>query len=224
MKTEITSPQHSRQPRQDTVLVVDCSWSMTERDYRPTRLDAAKASAKQYVNSRAQVSPNDRVAVVSFSSRATRHCPLEPLGTRQKRVVKAIKRIQPDAYTAMGKGFREAERLLLTEDDASAAGVWQWFLGDKPPVSPNVLKRVVGLTDGDHNKGRHPLPIAERLKQAGVLIDCIGIGKDPSQVNEDLLRQLASKDELNGGVRYRFIDDAAQLQEYFRQLATRITR
>lgn len=224
MKTEIRSPEHCRQQRQDCVLAIDGSWSMAERDYLPTRLAAAKNGGAQYVKRRAQLCPLDRVAVVSFSDRAIRQCGLLPLNTSQGRVIKAIDRIQPDAATAIGKGLRKAERLLLSEDDASAAGVWRWLLGDEAPVSPNALKRVVCLTDGDHNKGRNPRPIAERLKQAGVLIDCIGIGGDPSCVNEALLRQLASRDDLNGGVRYRFIDDAAQLQEHFRQLATRITR
>jgi hypothetical protein len=197
---------------------------MAARDYPPTRLDAAKISATEYVKIRGQLSPHDRVAIVSYHGHAKRHCGLEPLNGKQQSVMTAIQNIQFGDWTAIGSGLLEAERLLFPETDTVARRLWRWLTGEEPAPSTGNLRRAVCLTDGNHNTGCHPNPIAQRMKQAGVLIDCIGIGGSPKQVNEDLLRQLASIDERNGEARYRFIDDAAQLFEYFRELAMGIMR
>jgi hypothetical protein len=217
-------PAQQTHEAQDTVLVLDCSDSMTLDDYRPNRLDAAKSSAWEYVEARKRLSPQDRVAVVSYESFAKRHCGLEPLQTCLPRVGGAIRAVSSGGSTAMGRGLLEAEHIMVPASCAYHQRLWAWFLGCDEPVSVNrACLRIILLTDGHHNEGTSPIPVATRLKDARVVIDCIGIGGHPSDVDEDLLRRLASLDD-RGLPRYRFIRDRAKLTEHFRRLAMGITR
>ena len=51
--------------------------------------------------------------------------------------------------------------------------------------------QVVLLSDGYHNTGPKPGPVAERLRQRAVL-ECVGIGGAPRDVDESLLKSMAS--------------------------------
>ena len=82
--------------------------------------------------------------------------------------------------------------------------------------------RIVLLSDGHHNYGRDPRPLAETLKHRAI-IECIGIGGQPHDVDEALMRDIASPDG-RGGKRYRWIGDRQQLVERFEELAGGITR
>ena len=53
-------------------------------------------------------------------------------------------------------------------------------------------KEILLLTDGGHNLGDDPIPVAQRLKDAGCLIRTRGIGGNPSVVDENLLCEIAS--------------------------------
>ena len=77
------------------------------------------------------------------------------------------------------------------------------------------------LTDGEYNKGGSPLMVASRLKNAGVIIDCIGIGGSPGDVDEENLKQIASRN-ANGSIRYCFIGDQQQLLQKYQSLARHI--
>ena len=85
----------------------------------------------------------------------------------------------------------------------------------------NGDRRIIMLTDGEHNQGGSPVEIASRLKNAGVVIDCIGIGGSPEDVDEELLKQIASRNP-DGSVRYCFIGDQSQLLRKYQTLAHHI--
>ena len=80
----------------------------------------------------------------------------------------------------------------------------------------DAVRRIVLLTDGH---GGDPLRTAEGLKAAGVIIDVVGIGPTPCDVNEDLLKRLASV--VEGELRYRFIKDHRTLVQHYTQLANK---
>ena len=77
------------------------------------------------------------------------------------------------------------------------------------------------LTDGEHNGLSNPEKVADRLKNAGVIIDCIGIGGTPNDVDEKLLKKIASRDR-NGSIRYCFIGDQQALIRKYETLARHI--
>ena len=77
------------------------------------------------------------------------------------------------------------------------------------------------LTDGEHNQGGSPITVASRLKNGGVIIDCIGIGGSPKDVDEKLLEEIASRNP-DGSIRYCFIGDQQQLLRKYENLAHHI--
>ena len=81
---------------------------------------------------------------------------------------------------------------------------------------------MVLLSDGHNNTGPDPRPIAHRLKRSAV-IECIGIGGSPSDVDEELMKDIASA-YPDGTKRYRWIGDPERLEEAFIELAVGITR
>ena len=77
------------------------------------------------------------------------------------------------------------------------------------------------LTDGEHNGSESPQPVADRLKNAGVVIDCIGIGGTPADVDEQMLKTIASHNP-DGTIRYCFIGDQQALIRKYETLARHI--
>lgn len=198
-----------------TVLVIDASSSMESDDYPPSRLEAAKRGASAYLAHRVALSAHDRIAVVSFRGDARVDGPLEEIKGSARRIQNAIDSIAAGGNTSIGAGLRAAEGLLL----GAPSGWMTRLLGDPVRVAlpSGHVKRLILLSDGGQNAGCKPWPVAERLKGAGVLIDCVGIGaKD--EVDENLLRRLATSPD-----RYQFIADARELFEHYRTLAKSLT-
>jgi len=88
-------------------------------------------------------------------------------------------------------------------------------------TASKTLRRLVLLSDGGHNEGKSPLSLASRIKNAGVVIDCIGIGGTPDDVDEDLLQKIASRNS-DGSIRYCFIGDQQELIKKYENLAHHI--
>ena len=76
-------------------------------------------------------------------------------------------------------------------------------------------------TDG-HNTGKTPEKLADRLKEFAI-IECIGIGGSPADVDESLLKRIAAA-YPNGKKRYRWIGQKEQLVKHFHNLAGAIRR
>lgn len=188
----------------DTVLVNDVSGSMGNTDCQPSRLEASKQAAQEYVRQRVQRTPGDRIAVVAFSDFGEVILPLTTI-TRLDFITQGIKKLKVGGGTDLGAGLREAEKIHLPEGKIALSAA-------------DRNQQILLQTDGH---GGNPIRIAKRLKEHGVLIEVIGVGGDPSAVNEDLLRKVATTD-ASGITHYRFIHDAEQLVNHYRQLATGI--
>lgn len=186
----------------DTVCVNDKSGSMSERDCRPSRLEASKRAAQQYIMRRAEASPRDRVALVSFTEYAEVVLPLTNI-CEAATITKALQGLHAGGSTDINKGLEAAERILFE---------------DRPcDVQDDRLRRILLLTDGH---GGHPIRTARRLKSYGVLIEVIGVGGDPSAVNEKLLRKVATTDSQ--ATHYWFFRDTDSLVAHYDHLASGI--
>lgn len=65
--------------------------------------------------------------------------------------------------------------------------------------------------------------VANTLKKGGAVIETIGVGHHPSEVDESTLRRIAST--LDGRILYRFLSDADDLVHYFRtDVANRLVK
>ena len=78
------------------------------------------------------------------------------------------------------------------------------------------MDQILLLTDG---QGGQPLGWATHLKNAGVLLEVIGLGGDTSAVDQKLCRQVATTD-ANGFTHYWFFRDADGLIAHYENLAS----
>ncbi|MCA1554308.1 MAG: VWA domain-containing protein, partial [Chloroflexi bacterium] len=162
-------------PKQEgtVILTIDVSGSMQADDLKPTRMEAAKDAARNFV----QKQPNGvRVAVVSFTDNAFI---VQAPTTDRDAVIAAINRLQPQRGTAIGRG-------ILTSLDA----IFETNNADVPPnqrgtplPTPTRLPKgeyapaiVVLLTDGESNVGPEPAEAAKDAAARGVRVYTIGIG------------------------------------------------
>ena len=183
------------------VLVIDVSGSMQATDYKPTRLEATKASAEILLNS---LQPKDNVGVVIFESGATTAAYLSPY---KDRVIEKLRDIQPrEGKTAIGDG------LALGIDMASSI--------------PNKKKVVILLSDGVNNAGViSPQEAIAFAKANNIQVYTIGMGSkgrvvlaydwfgNPqyAELDEETLKSIARQ---TGGEYFKSVDDETLPQIY----------
>jgi Ca-activated chloride channel family protein len=148
------------------VLVVDVSRSMKAKDVEPTRLDAARGAAKEFVR---DVPEKFRVGVVSFATRAV----VGVIPTEDRSLVDdALDNLAPGEGTAIGDAVALAAQLGRRQkaDDGSA-----------PPRS------VLLISDGARDGGAlAPQAAARRAKRLGVPVYTVLIGTPNGVVEETL--------------------------------------
>lgn len=200
-RPESSLPPPASGPREVAVLVIDRSESMSEDDYHPTRLDAAKQAGLGFIGVKAERAPQDLVAGVWFCGYADELMPPTVASSAHAAWEDATADLDPFDGTCIGAGLTQARRILVRSSYSY------------------LVRRVILLTDG-HSLDPHRE--AEQLKDTGVVIDAIGIGGSPADVNEHDLKRVASV--VDGRPRYRFIRTADELFEYFRRLATDLVK
>jgi len=184
--------------REHTVFVIDVSGSMGwDYDGRLRKLDAAIRANVTMVLNKAQIDPHDEIGIVIFDDSAQALLPLRPLHSHKRQIIQTLQSLTIGGGTDINEGLKAAH------------DVFDWSRSD-------VVRRIVLLTDG---QGGHPLRTAEDLKSRGIVIDVVGVGQDPSGVDEKLLRKVASV--IEGEVRYRFIKDQQTLVIHYTQLANK---
>jgi Ca-activated chloride channel homolog len=201
-------------PRQEgtVILTFDVSGSMAADDMKPTRLDAAKIAAEDFV----QRQPTSvQIGVVAYSDNGfTVQTPTDD----QAQVLATIARLTPARGTSVGNGILSALHTL----DAAASGQTGPFLysnltpeptATPAPVPPGSDKSaaIILLTDGENNENPDPLQAAQAAADRGVRVYTIGIGSAAgttlhvngftvhTQLDEATLQQIA---QITGGVYY----------------------
>lgn len=172
--------------RVETIMIaIDMSGSMRADDVKPTRLAAAQAAAKAFMEDQPR---QMRVGVVSVAAAAA---VVQAPTTNREDVVKAIDRLQPQRGTALGSAIVIALTTLLPGSGIDVAKL----VGDGspppqtvgPPKPPEAKKPVVAagsntaaaivlVSDGASNTGPDPLKMAELAADHGVRVFTVGIG------------------------------------------------
>lgn len=198
------------------VLGIDVSNSMAADDIEPSRLAAAQAAARRFVE---QQPAGVSIGVVAFGSGA--QVVAAPTEDREE-VLAAIDRLSSGGGTEIGTGLLAAlnsivdEPIRLTPDEAE---------GDLRGVDVGYYPSaaIVLASDGEATGGPDPAVIADLVARAGVRVTTIGVGSaqgavvevDGYQVattlDEDLLREVS---DLTGGRYYRAADADALSQVY----------
>lgn len=178
-------------------IVLDKSGSMDNSDFHPSRIAAAKNAIEVFAARRAQLSPKDRLAIIGFDDYARVYLPWSLAG---QDLSKALRRIVADGGTDLEAGLNQAYQMIL----------WK--------MSSALMPRILLLSDGH---GDDPIKRAKQIKDHGILIQVIGIGGQPSDVDEAVLKAIATTD-ASGFTHYWFINDSQSLIDQYEQLSTGI--
>ncbi len=173
----ITLPSHQR----TLILSMDVSLSMRATDVDPSRIAAAQAAARDFVNNQ----PSDvRIGIVSFAGTAQ----LVQQPTRDKEALTAaIDRLQLDRHTAIGSGIIAALAALFPDEGIELE---DYVLGPRTPKKKNAPPReakhlppgsnpnaaIILLTDGRRTIGPMPLDAARMAADRGVRVFTVGFG------------------------------------------------
>ncbi len=171
----------------DIMMSIDISSSMLARDFKPDRLEAAKAVATEFISGRR----NDRIGLTIFSGESFTQCPLTTDHAVLINLFRDVKSGMIEDGTAIGLGLANSVNRLKDSDAIS--------------------KVVILLTDGVNNQGViDPLTAAELAKTFGIRVYTIGVGtqgeadypmrdfwgrivmrKIPVEIDENTLKQIA---------------------------------
>jgi Ca-activated chloride channel homolog len=206
-KDEVSVPRE----RATIVVTIDVSLSMEATDVEPTRLEAAKSAARDFVNA---LPPKFNVALVSFAGTATT---VVPPTLDRGAVTAAIENLRPDRSTAIGEGIYTSLAALA----------------QVPPDPDNpdavVPARVVLLSDGKTQVGRTSDQAAQEAKAQRVPIYTIAYGtpdgyieiggrQEPVPVDK---AELARVSKISGGEAYSAAS-AGQLKQVYKDIGSSV--
>lgn len=206
------------EPRREgtVVLAFDVSTSMAGKDVAPSRVEAAKAAARAFVDKQPATI---RLAVVAFGSSAV--IAQQPTDDHAP-VLAAIDRLSPQGGTALGRGIQTS----------LSAIVGKTVQLDAPDGSPEAKGQDLGyfgsaavilLSDGENTDSPDPLAAAQLASTAGVRVYPVGIGSPRGTVlevdgfqietalDEPLLRSIAT---TTNGTYFQAVDAQALAKVY----------
>lgn len=158
------------------ILALDVSGSMRADDVAPTRLGAAQAAARDFVNT---LPATVRVGIVAFSDGA--ELAMAPGGSRDQALA-VIGALRPQNGTAIGSGILASLNALFPEarfnlDETVGVAA--------PPPSPvDGSRAIILLTDGQNSAGPHPLDAARLAAGRGVRVYTVGVGTSWGQISD----------------------------------------
>jgi Ca-activated chloride channel homolog len=151
------------------MLAIDVSASMTATDVSPSRIEAAKQGAAEFVD---QIPAGFQVGLVSFDASAS---VLAPPTRDHAGVKRAIAQLEPGEGTAAGDGIYAA----LGAIESNVNGV-QPAAARKP--KSKLAATIVLLSDGATTTGRPVEQAARAAADAGVPVSTIAYGTDHGTV------------------------------------------
>ena len=186
-------------------LAIDASSSMSSEDIAPSRIDVAKETALEFVDS---LPINSKIAVVSFAGTSF---PDQTLTSDYGKVKDAISniRLHTEGGTDIGSAIITATNLLL--------------------ISGNESKSVIVLTDGQSTVGLSIEKAIENAQDLFVTVNTIGIGtlegggffgeeEKVSQLDETTLNEISSR---TGGKYYKAVNKE-ELQNAYEEISGQI--
>jgi Ca-activated chloride channel family protein len=152
----------------DMVIILDRSGSMQAEK----KIDFAKAAIHDVL---AQLTTNDRFALVSFSDNAIVHSPIVAINpANRENLNRIVDTIPADGSTNMSDGLQSALKLLNDNHDNER------------------VKKALLLSDGQANQGitepQGLASIVQQITKTGAVLSTIGMGLD---FNETLMTSLA---------------------------------
>ncbi len=222
--------------RDVVILAIDVSGSMKATDMAPTRLAAAQAAAKDFINRQ----PKDtQIGIVAFANTAL--VVQRPTLSRED-LLEAVGRLQPQDGTTVGGAiivslqtlFPKEEIELLDPRDKKERDQVMGPPKDPPkaPVAPGSEQSaaIVLLTDGQATAAPDPLEAAKLAAEHGVRVFTVGLGTTKGEVvkehgismrvqlDEDTLKKIADITRA----RYFLASTETDLRQIYRDLNARL--
>jgi Ca-activated chloride channel family protein len=173
--------------RQGTVvLLIDVSLSMAATDVPPTRLDAARAAALEFVRTQ----PADvRIGIVAFGGHAD--VVLQPTANRND-IIAALHRLELQRFTAIGNGLMGAILTIMPTADipqgydifgsgavpASYEARSEFRQTSPPKVAPGsyLSAAIILVSDGLGTMGVPAAKAAQIAADLGIRVYTVGVG------------------------------------------------
>jgi Ca-activated chloride channel family protein len=202
------------------VLVTDQSGSMAAKDVQPTRLEAARRAANNFLG---QVPERVRVGLVTFNNSVQT---IKAPAVNRGDVRGAIDRISPSGGTATGDALATSLGLLDRQGDQRIPG--------RPRTRPPGA--IVLLSDGKATHGQDPIPVARRAGRLKIPVYTVALGTPQGTIqvprvngngtraqvvppDPQTLRRIA---QASGGKAYE-AKDAGELATVYQRLQSQTT-
>lgn len=199
------------------ILTFDVSGSMSADDLKPTRMEAAKAAALEFVDSQPS---SVKIGVVAFSDGGiTVQSPTDQRGE----IIDTIERLVPRRGTSVGNGILVALNTIVVDAgdppflSVSAIPDIAQPQSDAAPQTESLpegwypYSAIVLFSDGENNQQPDPVAAADIAANFGVRIYTVGVGTVEgatitvdgftvqSQLDESILQTISA---TTGGVYY----------------------
>ena len=212
------------------ILTFDVSGSMVANDLQPTRMEAAKAAATQFV----QKQPTGiSIGVVAFSDGGI--SVQAPTDNREETLA-TIGRLVPRRGTSIGNGILVALNTIAVDagDPPILKSNGPSSANPTPAPSPQgwyPSAVIVLLTDGENNQSPDPVAAADLAADLGVRVYTVGIGSAAgttievegftvhTSLDEAMLQNISS---TTGGVYYN-AGDEEQLRKIYNDLKPKLS-
>ncbi len=206
------------------ILAFDVSGSMAADDLKPTRMEAAKAAARDFVD---RQPTSVQIGVVAFSDQGF----AVQAPTKEKDAILAsISRLAPQRGTSLANGILASLNTIAADQGQDQGPLNYSNRTPAPtptptPVPPgtHVPSVIVLLTDGENNESPDPLVAAQAAAERGVRIYTVGIGSAAgtslhvngftvyTQLDEAMLQQIA---QITDGTYYNAANEQDLLDIY----------
>ena len=156
------------------ILTFDISGSMGANDLQPTRMEAAKAAATQFVKNQPQ---SVLIGVVAFSDGGVS---VQPPTDNREETLATIERLVPRRGTSIANGILVALNTIVLNNGGQSIlqsgpeDPTQEALPQPQGWYPSSV--VVLLSDGENNQQPDPVAAADLAADLGVRVYTVGIG------------------------------------------------
>jgi Ca-activated chloride channel family protein len=212
------------------ILTFDVSGSMVANDLQPTRMEAAKAAAKQFVENQPT---GISIGVVAFSDGGI--SVQAPTDNREETLA-TIERLVPRRGTSIGNGILVGLNTIAVDagdppilNNGSPSSTDPTV--PQPPQGWYQSAVIVLLTDGENNQSPDPVMAADLAADLGVRVYTVGIGSAAgttievegftvhTSLDEPMLQYISS---TTGGAYYN-AGDEEQLRKIYSDLEPKLS-
>ncbi len=211
------------------ILAFDVSGSMAADDLKPTRMEAAKTAAMDFVKSQP---PTVQIGIVAFSDSGLS---VQPPTNDQNAILSSIKRLSPQRGTSLANGINMSLTTIASQNAQPPLQMSNLTPAPTPiptpvPQGTYTSAIIVLLTDGENNERPDPLAAAQAAADRGVRIYTVGLGSAAgttlhingftvhTQLDEALLQQIS---QMTGGTYYNAAS-TADLKKVYDSLDTQL--